>query len=33
MKAYFQELQQKYQISEELMQKILEAYEAVQPVW
>ena len=33
MKAYFQELQQKYQISEELMQKILAAYEAVQPVW
>ena len=33
MKAYFQELQQKYEISEELMQKILEAYEAVQPIW
>lgn len=33
MKAYFQELQQKYQISEALMQQILSAYEAVQPVW
>ncbi len=33
MKAYFQQLQQKYQISSELMEEIVSAYEATMPIW
>lgn len=33
MKAYFERLQEKYQISENLMQEIYKAYDAVQPYW
>lgn len=33
MKAYFDSLQQKYQIQDDLMQEILKAYDAVQPYW
>ncbi len=33
MKAYFQQLQQKYQISSELMEEIVSAYQAIEPIW